>query len=83
MDLSKVFDMVSWAKLFPELLERKISPLILRCLVHICSNQMCNVRWGIIISQPLNEKMVYAKVAVSSPILFCVYIMISLYNLKI
>ena len=43
MKLSEAFDMVSWAKLFPELLKRKISPLILRCLVHIYSNQMCNV----------------------------------------
>jgi len=43
MDLNKAFDMVSWAKLFPKLLKRKISPLILRCLIHIFSYQMCNV----------------------------------------
>ena len=74
MDLSKAFDMVSWAKLFPELLERKISPLILKGLVHIYSYQMCNVRWGNIISQPFNVKKGVRQGAVSSPILFCVYI---------
>ena len=86
MDLSKAFDMVSWAKLFPELLKRKISPLILRCLIHIYSNQMCNVRWGNIISQPFNVKNGVRQGAVSSPILFCVYIndlIVQLRNLKV
>ena len=50
MYLSKAFDMVSWAKLYPKLLKRKISHLILRCLIHICSYQMCNVRGGNLIS---------------------------------
>ena len=50
MNLSKAFDMVSWAKLFPKFLKRKISPLLLSCLLHIYSNQVCNVRWGNIIS---------------------------------
>ena len=86
MYLSKAFDMVSWAKLFPKLLKRKISPLILRCLIHICSYQMCNVRLGNIISQPFNVKNGKHQGAVSSPILFCVYIndlIIQLGNLKV
>ena len=45
MDLSKAFDLVSWDKLFPELLERHISVLSLRCLIHIYKNQTCNVKW--------------------------------------
>ena len=45
MDLSKAFDLVSWDKLFPELMERKISVLSLRCLIHIYKNQTCNVKW--------------------------------------
>ena len=86
MDLSKAFDMVSCAKLFPELLKRKISPLILRCLIHIYSNQMCNVKWGNIILQPFNVKNGVRQGAVSSPILFCVYIndlIVQLRNLKV
>ena len=46
MDLSKAFDLVSWEMLFTELLERGVSPLALRCLMFIYSNQKCNVRWG-------------------------------------
>ena len=43
MDLSKAFDLVSWEVLFLELLERGVSPLALRCLMFIYSNQKCNV----------------------------------------
>ena len=46
MDLSKAFDLVAWSKLFPELQIRGVSPLVLRCLICIYSNKMCNVRWG-------------------------------------
>ena len=46
VDLCKAFDMVSWAKLFSKLFKRKISPLILRCLIHIYSYQMCNSEMG-------------------------------------
>ena len=35
MDLSKALDLVAWGKLFPELLEKNISVLSLRCLIHI------------------------------------------------
>ena len=35
MDLSKAFDLVSWNKLFPNLFDRGICPLILRCLIYI------------------------------------------------
>ena len=33
MDLSKAFDLVAWNKIFPELIDRGVSPLILRCLI--------------------------------------------------
>ena len=35
MDLSKAFDLVSWNKLFPDLMDRGICLLILRCLIYI------------------------------------------------
>ena len=35
MDLSKALDLVAWGKLFPELLEKNISVLSLRCIIHI------------------------------------------------
>ena len=74
MDLSKAFDLVSWNKLFSELMSRGISPLILRCLIYIYSNQTCTVKWGSAISNrfPVNNGV--RQGAVSSPILFCIYI---------
>ena len=39
MDLSKAFDLVSWEVLFSKFLERGVSPLALRCLMFIYSNQ--------------------------------------------
>jgi len=74
MDLSKAFDLVSWEKLFPELLDRGVSPLILRCLLYIYSKQLCNVRWGTKVSQRFTVTNGVRQGAVSSPILFCVYI---------
>ena len=75
MDLSKAFDLVAWKKLFPELLERNISPLLLRCSFYIYANQKCNVRWGNHLSGTFSvTNGVRQGAAVSSPILFCVYI---------
>lgn len=74
MDLSKAFDLVAWNKLFPELIDRGVSPLILRCLINIYVNQMCNVRWGNTHSQRFQVLNGVRQGAVSSPILFCIYI---------
>ena len=46
MDLLKAFDLVSWCKLFPELLKREVSALLLRCLIYIYRNRTCNVKWA-------------------------------------
>ena len=40
LDASKAFDRVNYCKLFSELLKRDISPLILRLLLHMYTNQM-------------------------------------------
>lgn len=74
MDLSKAFDLVAWKKLFPELLDRNVSPLLLRCLLYIYANQKCNVRWGNNLSRTFSVTNGVRQGAVSSPILFCVYI---------
>ena len=74
MDLSKAFDLVSWEVLCTELLERGVSPLALRCLMFIYSNQKCNVRWGNAFSNAFNIQNGVRQGAVSSPVLFCIYI---------
>ena len=74
MDLSKAFDLVSWDKMFPDLIKRGISPLILRCILFIYTNQSCNVRWGNAHSSSFQVTNGVRQGAVSSPILFCIYI---------
>jgi len=73
MDLSKAFDLVAWDNLFYELMDRGISPLILRCLMFIYVNQSCSVRWGSKYSNTFSVNNGVRQGAVSSPILFCVY----------
>ena len=74
MDLSKAFDLVAWDKMFSELSQRGISPLILRCLLYMYTNQKCNVKWGNTLSNTFDVKNGVRQGAVSSPILFCIYI---------
>ena len=74
LDLSKAFDLVSWEVLFSELLEMGVSPLALWCLMFIYSNQKFNVRWGNAFSNTFNVQNGVRQGAVSSPLLFCIYI---------
>ena len=74
MDLSKAFDLVSWKTLFEDLMERGVSPLFLRCLLYIYSNQTCNVRWGSSVSPEFHVSNEVRQGAVSSSPLFCIYI---------
>ena len=46
MDLSKAFDMVEWIELFKVLMERNVSPVFLRTLLSIYTNQCCDVKWN-------------------------------------
>ena len=46
LDCSKAFDMVEWVKLFKELMERGVAPLLLRVLLNIYQHQRCDVRWN-------------------------------------
>ena len=59
---------------FSELLERGVSPPALRYLMFIYSNQKCNVRWGNAFSNTFNVQNGVRQGAVSSPVLFCLYI---------
>ena len=74
MDLSKAFDLVLWKTLFEDLMERGVSPLFLGCLLYIYSNQTCNVRWGSSVSPEFNVSNEVRQGAVSSSLLFCIYI---------
>ena len=74
MDLSKAFDLVEWVELFTSLKERNISPIYLRLLLFIYKNQCCDVKWNSSYSYRFSVTNGVRQGAVSSPLLFSVYI---------
>ena len=74
MDMTKAFDLVSWKNLFGTLLQRKIDGLFLRLILFIYMNQECNVKWCGKNSYCFSVKNGVRQGAVSSGILFAIYI---------
>ena len=74
MDLSKAFDMVEWVELFRVLKAKKVSPVFLRVLLQVYSNQSCNVKWNESLSMCFKVSNGVRQGAVSSPLLFSLYI---------
>ena len=73
MDLSKAFDVVSWIQLFKELEDREVSPAVLRTLLYIYRGQTYQVQWNNSVSRRFKVYNGVKQGAVSSPILFCIY----------
>ena len=74
MDMSKAFDMVEWGELFISLKDRAVDAIFLRLLLHIYKNQQCDVKWGGKYSTRFPVSNGVRQGAVSSAILFSVYI---------
>ena len=74
MDLSKAFDLVEWVELFNNLMDKSIEPIFLRILLYIYMNQTCDVKWNGEFSTRFSVKNGVRQGAVSSPLLFSVYI---------
>ena len=74
MDLSKAFDMVEWKELFITLMDRGVERIFLRVLLYIYRNQECHVKWGGKYSTRFSVRNGVRQGAVTSPILFSVYI---------
>ena len=72
--MTKAFDMVEWSDLFDTLRKRGVSAISLRLLLFIYQNQQCNVRWAGKVSQGFLVNNGVRQGAVSSAILFSVYI---------
>ena len=70
MDLSKAFDMVEWLELFRVLQARAVSPVFLRTLLYIYSQQSCTVKWNGSLSDSFKMSNVVRQGEVSSPIIF-------------
>ena len=74
MDLSKAFDLVEWTQLFTILKGKNVAPVFLRIMLYVYSNQSCDVRWGSSHSAKFPVQNGVRQGAVSSPLLFSVYI---------
>ena len=74
MDMSKAFDMVEWSELFITLKERGVHVIFLRTLMFIYRNQQCDVKWSGKYSYRFSVSNGVRQGAVSSAILFSVYI---------
>ena len=74
LDCSKAFDMVEWVTLFKELIRRQVSFVFLRVLLFIYSRQKCSVTWNGRKSFEFGVSNGVRQGAVSSPILFGLYL---------
>ena len=73
LDASKSFDRVNYCKLFRELLKREMSPLVLRLLLFMYTNQTLRVKWGSVMSESFTVMNGVKQGGVLSPVLFAVY----------
>ena len=74
MDRSKAFDLVEWVDLFNTLIEKGVEPIFLKIMLHIYKNQSCDVKWNGKYSAIFSVSNGLRQGAVSSPLLFSVYI---------
>ena len=73
LDASKAFDRVNYCKLFRELLKREMSPLVLRLLLFMYTNQTLRVKWGSVMLESFTVMNEVKQGGVLSPVLFAVY----------
>ena len=74
MDLSKAFDLLEWTSLFKLLINKGFSLLLLRVLIFVYKEQSCDVRWGSSHSDRFSVTNGVRQGAISSPLLFSIYI---------
>jgi hypothetical protein len=73
LDATKAFDRVQYIKLFQELLERNLCPVLCRFLALQYSMQQCRVKWCNSISDSFLASNGVKQGGVLSPILFTIY----------
>ena len=73
LDTSKAFDRVKIGKLFRIFLNRQMSPLVLRLLFYMYTNQKLQVRWDGTVSNKFTASNGAKQGAILSPILFSVW----------
>ena len=73
LDATRAFDRVKFSKLFRILLNRQMSPLVLRLLFYMYTNHTLQVRWGGTVSNKFTVSNGVKQGAILSPIPFSVY----------
>ena len=73
LDASKTFDQVNYCKHFRELLKREMSPLVLRLIFFLYTNQTLRVKRGSVMSESFTVMNRVKQGGVLSPVLFAVY----------
>ena len=73
LDASKAFDRVKYCKIFAALLDRDISPIGLRLLLFMYTNQSLPIKWSNTLSDQFSVMNGVKQGGVSPPILFAVY----------
>ena len=74
LDATKAFDRVNYSKLFRKLLDRNVSPLVLRLLYQMYTCQKLKVKWSNFVSDTFSVTNGVKQGGVLSPILFSVYV---------
>ena len=74
LDASKAFDRVCYNELFTMLIERNVSPFVIRFLLFMYTNQSMRVKWKDSLSDHFSIGNGVRQGAVLSPLLFTLYI---------
>lgn len=74
LDATKAFDRVNYCKLFRKLVDRNMSPIVLRLLLYMYTHQKLQVRWGNHTGNIFSVKNGVKQGGVLSPILFSAYL---------
>ena len=74
LDATKAFDRIHYYKLFHELLERQLPPIIVRIILCFYSNNHVYVSWSSCNSEQFVARNGVKQGGVLSPVLFCIYI---------
>ena len=82
LDATKAFDRVHFVKLFNELLQKGLCPLLCKFLAYQYSMQQCRVKWCTDISERFSVTNGVKQGGVLSPILFTIYMDVLLHRLK-
>ena len=82
LDATKAFDKVHYGKLFKLLIDRQVSPIILRLLFKMYVQQEMRVKWSGSLSDKFNVSNGVKQGGILSPILFAVYMDVLLCRLK-